>query len=169
MLEQYRDAFIEELEDVIQQMDEEILLLEQEPSSTEHVQVLFRAVHTLKGSSAVMGYERMKQLTHDIEHILDQVRNQRLEVSDRLVNLLFETIDMLKLMREEIKQHNEIRIDASQLMADIHRFLEQPAASGSSRALVKLVSIEIDAAMQVRIVEAEAKGLYVYRLNVKLE
>jgi len=43
------------------------------------VQELFRAAHTLKGSSATMGFEKMKTLTHEMENVLDKIRNGLLE------------------------------------------------------------------------------------------
>ena len=127
MIAQYRDAFLEELEEVLQTMDKEILLLERNSSSHEQVQALFRAAHTLKGSSAVMGLEPMTQLTHTMEQILDEVRNHKLEVTDTLINLLFSTIDMLKLMKAEIADHNQITIEVVELIDSIRVFLSVKA------------------------------------------
>jgi len=52
------------------------------------VQELFRAAHTLKGSSATMGFEKMKTLTHEMENVLDKIRNGLLEIS-RLLSMFF--------------------------------------------------------------------------------
>jgi two-component system chemotaxis sensor kinase CheA len=127
MLSEYREVFLEELEEQLQLMDEEILKLEQ-AGSDEVVQSLFRAAHTLKGSSAVMGYEDMKQVTHHMEHLLDLVRSKKMAVTGSLTELLFQSLDCLKLLRNDIVRNDESTTDISKCVRELQLFAETPFA-----------------------------------------
>lgn len=99
-------AFMEELDEKIQIINDNVLLLEKERDNQEELSEIlneiFRAAHTIKGSSAVMGYEKMASLTHEIENLFDLLRQGSLEVTLPLVDTLFEALDTLNLLRDEI-------------------------------------------------------------------
>lgn len=122
MLSEYKEVFMEELDEQLQLMDDEILKLEQEGDKGDAVQSLFRAAHTLKGSSAAMGLDTMKQLTHEMEHLLDQVRSQQITVSAPLIDLLFQALDNLKLLKLEIMEGEENLTDISSCVYDLQHF-----------------------------------------------
>jgi len=65
-------AFIGEVEEQLQLLENNVVELEKNGGTAEVVQELFRAAHTLKGSSATMGFEKMKTLTHEMENVLDK-------------------------------------------------------------------------------------------------
>ena len=122
MLLEYRQVFLEELDEQLHTMEEKILYLEQEGGSELAIQSLFRAAHTLKGSSAAMGFEEMKQLTHEIEHLLDKVRSKELAVNYFLVNLLFKSLDLLKQLKEQIVGGQGFTVDISHVIAELQSF-----------------------------------------------
>ena len=57
--------------------------------------MLFRAAHTLKGSSRAMGFLAVGDLTHEMENVLDDLRNGKLAVSTPIVDALLECLDAL--------------------------------------------------------------------------
>ncbi|WP_106768637.1 chemotaxis protein CheA [Paenibacillus faecalis] len=122
MLSEYKEIFMEELDEQLQLMDDEILKLEKEGSHGDAVQSLFRAAHTLKGSSAAMGLDTMKELTHEMEHLLDQVRSHKISVSAPLIDLLFQALDNLKLLKLEITEGEDILTDISGCVHDLKHF-----------------------------------------------
>ena len=69
-MSQYLNIFLDETEEQLQILDEALILLEQERENEELLNKIFRAAHTLKGSSASMGFEKMAQLTHVMESVL---------------------------------------------------------------------------------------------------
>lgn len=104
-MEEYRELYLIEAKEILQTMEEEVLRLEQE-NSEEAVQRLFRAAHTLKGSSGAMGYVQTNRLTHDMEHVLDKVRLGLWEVTEELATLLFSCVDKIRLLHQEIGEGN---------------------------------------------------------------
>ncbi|MGB9804267.1 chemotaxis protein CheW [Desulfofundulus sp.] len=106
-------VFLEELEEKLQVINDNVLLLEREGGSPEVIQEIFRAAHTIKGSSAVMGYEKMSTLTHEIENLFERLRQGEMEVSETIVDILFEALDTLKLLKDEITgQASDVDVSA---------------------------------------------------------
>jgi len=97
-----RQVFLDEVEEKLEALSQNILVLEREHENEEAVKEMFRAAHTIKGSSAIMGFQKMTLLTHEMESILDRIRGGILKVNTDIINLLFECIDSLKLLQEEI-------------------------------------------------------------------
>lgn len=98
----YLGVFLDEMDEQLQCMDESLLALECDGCKDQTIQKIFRAAHTLKGSSAVMGFERLNKLTHQMESVLDLLRNGQLDVSSDLLNILFDCIDYIKQLRQSI-------------------------------------------------------------------
>jgi two-component system chemotaxis sensor kinase CheA len=72
-MSQYLALFLQEGEEQLEILEQELIKLEQDPS-TERMQVIFRAAHTLKGSSRAMDFQSMAELTHEMESVLDGLR-----------------------------------------------------------------------------------------------
>lgn len=100
----YLSVFLDELEEQLQILDHSILELEHGGDAAETLQTIFRAAHTLKGSTAAMGFTRMKDVTHKVESVFDLLRNGRLAVSGVLIDVLFQCIDYLKNHRELLRK-----------------------------------------------------------------
>ena len=74
------EVFLQEAEEHLSLLDEDIVRLERDPSNPDLLQEIFRAAHTLKGSSAMLGYRMMTELTHSMESLLDKLRKGDLAV-----------------------------------------------------------------------------------------
>ena len=92
----YADLFLTESKEHLSAMNALLLTLEREPSAAEPVAGLFRAVHTVKGMSATMGYGAVTALAHEMESLLDRVRQRQKEVTPELVDLFFKGADALE-------------------------------------------------------------------------
>jgi two-component system chemotaxis sensor kinase CheA len=126
-------VFLEELEEKLQVINDNVLLLERNGGSPEVIQEIFRAAHTIKGSSAVMGYEKMSTLTHEIENLFDRLRRGEMDVTESLVDTLFEALDTLKLLKDEITGKTQ-DIDISSVIAKLRQYMQtceaaEPAGS----------------------------------------
>ncbi|GJM70056.1 hypothetical protein HMSSN036_22720 [Paenibacillus macerans] len=121
-LSEYRALFLEELDEQLQYIEEEVLRLEHEGATDTAVDRLFRAAHTLKGSSAAMGYHKMKEVTHQLEHLLHQVRNGERTVTKPLINLMFTGLDVMKGLQAEIVRTDAETSDISPLLQQLQQF-----------------------------------------------
>ena len=126
-LSELMGAFLDEIDEQLHLLDQEILLLEQQGESPEIIQRIFRAAHTLKGSSATMGFEEMKHLTHEMENVLDKIRQRLLPVSAEVVTLLFQCLDSLRTLKDELISGRPYS-ETQELVAALRRLLQQEQA-----------------------------------------
>lgn len=97
-LNQYLEVFIEESKEHLQSCNERLLDLEKNPEDISIVNDIFRSAHTLKGMSATMGYEDLASLTHQMENVLDAIRNSKLSVTPEILDVVFQAVDDLEAM-----------------------------------------------------------------------
>ena len=72
MIDKFRDTFREEAEELLSQLEDVLLELETKPGDSELINAAFRAVHTIKGSAGMFGFEKAGRFTHDLENLLDR-------------------------------------------------------------------------------------------------
>ncbi|HET6680534.1 MAG TPA: chemotaxis protein CheA [Gemmatimonadaceae bacterium] len=92
----YAELFLTESRDNLSAINHSLLELERTPDATAPVGALFRAVHTVKGMSATMGYTAVAELSHELENLLDEVRRGARRVTPTLMDLLFQSADALE-------------------------------------------------------------------------
>lgn len=104
---QYLEIFIDETKEHLQSLNEHLLILEKEPENENTINEIFRAAHSLKGMAGTMGFKRMQRLTHDMENVLSEIRNEKMKVEDKLVDVLFQCLDALEAYSNNIQQTTE--------------------------------------------------------------
>ena len=92
--------FFTEAQSQVETLESNILVIESDPSNHEAIDEIFRAAHTLKGGSATVEFTELASFTHKVEDVLDELRSDRLEVSEDVVDLLLNSIDVIKAMLE---------------------------------------------------------------------
>ena len=92
----YAELFLTESQDNLSAINHALLELERTPNAREPVGALFRAVHTVKGMSATMGYVAVAELSHELETLRGLVRRGQRDVTAPLMDTLFSTADMLE-------------------------------------------------------------------------
>ncbi|MGD8191034.1 chemotaxis protein CheW [Brevibacillus ginsengisoli] len=97
-MNQYLDMFIEESKEHLQAINANLLLLESDPDNTQIVNEIFRSAHTLKGMAATMGFEDMASLTHESENVLDLIRNHKLKINSDIMDVIFQSVDLIEGM-----------------------------------------------------------------------
>lgn len=111
--------FIEESKEHLQVLNENLLQLEQQPKDINIVHNIFRSAHTLKGMSATMGFEDIAALTHQMENILDLVRNLKLDMNPFISECLFKSTDALEAMVEDIVQGGTGKADVTSIVLSL--------------------------------------------------
>jgi two-component system chemotaxis sensor kinase CheA len=114
---QYLSMFIDESREHLQAMNDNLLSLEESPQDISIVQNIFRSAHTLKGMSATMGFEDLASLTHEMENVLDMVRNNKTEMNSFIFDCLFKSLDSLESMVDDIVQGGTGKADVTDIVA----------------------------------------------------
>lgn len=93
-----REAYRVEAYDLLAELETSLLELESAPDDMELVDRVFRAMHTIKGSGAMFGFDAIAEFTHDVESAFDQVREGHIPVTTGLVNLALAARDQIRSM-----------------------------------------------------------------------
>ena len=115
----YAELFLTESQDNLSAINHALLELERTPTAREPVGALFRAVHTVKGMSATMGYGVVAELTHELETLLDLVRRGEQPVTAALMDTLFAATDVLERAIELSVAGRGDELDATATMATL--------------------------------------------------
>ncbi|MBA3889355.1 MAG: chemotaxis protein CheA [Gemmatimonadaceae bacterium] len=124
---QYAELFLTESREHVSAMNHALLALEQAGDAGgvvagDQVSAIFRAVHTVKGMSATMGYTAIADLSHQLESLLDRVRRGALQVSPQLMDLLFRSADTLEAAVEEAVQGRDAPPGTASLLDALRTF-----------------------------------------------
>ncbi|MEN3184689.1 MAG: chemotaxis protein CheA [Atribacterota bacterium] len=123
-MERYLGVFLEEVEEHIERLEENLVQLEKSPDDESLVQAIFRSFHTIKGSSSSMGFQRMMELAHLMENLLDGVRKKTIAVTPELVDTLLRGVDLLKFMRNGIAlEGKEPEVETGEIVGMLQNFL----------------------------------------------
>ena len=135
---EYKDVFAVEAREHIQSLNENLLQFEQTPADRELVAEMFRAAHSLKGMAGTMGYTQLADFTHHMENLLDALRNEEIAPSQELINTLFDSVDMLELILEEVISFDTVHTDTTakkeRLAEILAGSLAQPKAAEAAEA-----------------------------------
>ena len=133
-MNQYLTMFIDESNDHLQSLNENMLQLESNPDDIGIVQIIFRSAHTLKGMARTMGYEDLASLTHQMENVLDLVRNEKLKMQDFIFDTLFKSLDALESMVQDITNGGDGKADVSSIVASLQAIVRGEGATPAGEA-----------------------------------
>lgn len=102
----YKDTYLNEAKEHIVSMEKLLLKFEKKPTKLEPISDIFREIHSLKSMSAAMDYNKVSQLCHAIEDMLDLIRKNKIKPED-CIDVLFECFDTLEASLKEISQNKE--------------------------------------------------------------
>src|SRR5437870_5514023 len=133
-LSQYADLFLAESREHLSACNQLLLEWERAPASHAPVAGVFRAVHTVKGMAATMGYARVTDLAHRTENLLDLLRRGARPATDELLQLLFRARDALERAVELSVVGREDVLYVAEVVADLDRAATQVAGVDGGRA-----------------------------------
>lgn len=122
---QYMSIFLEESLDNLQTLNESLLDLEQNPEDTDKVNEIFRVAHTIKGMAATMGFTDLAELTHKMEDVLAEFRAGELKVTQDVVTVLFDCLDTLERMVDNVQEGSDESIDIDGIMKALEDIKER--------------------------------------------
>lgn len=115
--------FFSEAEQQVENLESNILVIENDPSNHEAIDEIFRAAHTLKGGSATVEMNELATFTHSVEDVLDELRSDRLKVDENVVDVLLNSIDVIKNMLEARSNGTVYDGDVAPLLDKLHAFI----------------------------------------------
>lgn len=132
----FYEDFLVEAQEHFELIEQNFLALEENPGDLNILNAIFRSVHTIKGASGFLGLSKVQSLAHIGENVLDDLRKGRMELSEPVLELLFETVDVLKVLVQDVglvlrKQGTPSDPDTTDLIARLEA-LRNPNATPSA-------------------------------------
>lgn len=125
-LAQFKEIFLSESKENLQVLNQSLVMLEKEPGDKEKINAIFRVAHTLKGMAATMGYEKIAELTHLMEDVLDKIRKDEIRVRTEIVDVLFDCLDALEKLINAIESSDSREsINLSPLLTKLQEIREE--------------------------------------------
>ncbi|MGN0696542.1 MAG: Hpt domain-containing protein, partial [Oscillospiraceae bacterium] len=134
-MENMVDMYIFETTSLLEQLDQILMKTENESSfGSEDINEIFRTMHTIKGSSSMMGLENMSHLAHAVEDMFFIIREDNPEITDKktLFDLVFTASDLLKTEIELLQEDEYSPTDFSEHMSKIEAFAKALKDGGSA-------------------------------------
>jgi two-component system chemotaxis sensor kinase CheA len=94
--EEFIREFLEESEENLDQLDQDFVSLEQEPSDLERLDSIYRAIHTIKGTSGFFGFSKLGAVAHSAENLLSRLRDGEITLNKGLTSALLESVDAIR-------------------------------------------------------------------------
>ncbi len=108
--------FIAETGEHLEEMESCLLQLESEPDNLDVLNDIFRSIHTIKGSAEFVGLERVAELSHKLENVLDRLRQGEKTVNTEIVDTLIEAKDRIELLVKDLEQTQKEKTEISDLL-----------------------------------------------------
>ena len=108
--------FCEEAWESLQASENLLIELENNPTSKELINELFRAVHTVKGGSRLIEIKKIETLSHELETVLDNVRSDKLALDARLIDISLECIKRIGIITDEVAHRGPVKTKINDLI-----------------------------------------------------
>lgn len=170
-MNQYLDIFIEESREHLQHMNDSLLELEKDPKQIDLLNEIFRVAHTIKGMSGTMGFTNIATLTHEMENLLDALRNGEAEPTSEIIDILFRCFDSLdEYINNIIETGEEGELDSTELVKEIYNSLHnEQVISDNTKESVINENDELDEYLVHAFQVAKEKGLNPYKISIKVD
>lgn len=172
MNSEYLAVFLDESQEHLQAVNDHLLKLEKQPEDDSIVGEIFRSAHTLKGMSATMGYEDLAHLTHNMENVLDLIRNKKKQATTEIIDIMFQSVDSLENMVNDIASGGDGKLDVTALVAELEA-IEKGSSQAVKEAAATTEQVDLlevyDEYERTVLEESLEQGYSVYQIKVELD
>ena len=115
---EYIGEFLHDMTELLEELDESLLIMEENPEDRDVINKIFRVAHSLKGMAGIMGFKKMENLTHSMEDVLYEVRSNKIVVTKGIINVLLVCNDILVKLMESISDtgSEDVEIENTELL-----------------------------------------------------
>ena len=174
-LSNYLEMFIEESKEHLQAINDELLNLEADSENTAIVNEIFRSAHTLKGMAGSMGFDDLASLTHEMENVLDLLRNSKLTITPEIMDVIFQCVDLIEKMVDSIESGGDGKENVADVVLQLKRIQDPSAAPETSDFLSASTEVAataefvVDEFQATVINEARKSGINLYQIKVTID
>ncbi len=109
--------FLEETNELIESLDNDLVVLETSPDDKSLIDKIFRAVHTIKGTSSFLGFDQLVEVSHSAEDVLHLIRNGEKAMTPEIMDVILEATDVIKVLVKQVKEDKFEEIEIAGIKA----------------------------------------------------
>mgnify|MGYP003376626513 FL=1 len=102
-MQEIMEDFLVEAFEMIEQLDQDLVELENNPEDLDLLNRIFRVAHTIKGSSSFLNFDILTRLTHNMEDVLNKARRDELKITPDVMDVVLHSIDLMKALLAAIR------------------------------------------------------------------
>lgn len=140
-MSQYLDVFLDEGKEHLTSLNKHLLELEKNCEDVALLNEIFRSAHTLKGMASTMGFDDLADLTHHMEDILSDLKEGKLAVNTSIVDLLFQCLDRLQQIIDNIETNQDAAMNNSDLITILEKVKQGDL--NNSASVDELMSLQV--------------------------
>lgn len=147
MMEKFRESFREEALELLNALEGSLLELEADPDNADEISSVFRSMHTIKGSAAMFGFEHISKFTHEVESVMEKLRDGTIRADKRLIDLTLLARDHVRALLDEGGEPGaELEAESARLIAEFRGLLDDDTAMdhGGGGSAIALVPDDVD-------------------------
>src|SRR5690606_25917276 len=114
------ESFVIETQEIFDGLDNDLLELEHHQNDKALIDKIFRAVHTVKGTSGFLSLEQLSVLSHHFEDVLNRLRRQALDLRPEMMDVMFAAFDQMKVLLRQVTDQRLEHVDLDRLIADLN-------------------------------------------------
>jgi two-component system chemotaxis sensor kinase CheA len=114
------ESFIVETREIFEELNQDLILLEQNSHDKELINKIFRAVHTVKGTSIFLDFQQMSDVAHHFEDVLNKLRRDQLKFNTAMLDVLFDAFDLMKALLQQVIDQDIQEIDLKDIIARLN-------------------------------------------------
>jgi two-component system, chemotaxis family, sensor kinase CheA len=136
LFKKFRKQFIEEIFALVDQLESDLLVLENDPNNRVVIDSIFRAMHTIKGTSGMYGFTFVSEFTHHLESIYQSIRDTEAEANKVIIDISFASLDHIKhLIDDEQLQNVDNKNNHEQLLNRIKAYVDNEGVVSDSKEI----------------------------------
>jgi len=149
-MEAAKQGFQVEAEELLEEMEEALLHLENEPDDMDSVNAVFRAAHTIKGTAGVFGFDDVVSFTHVAESMLDMIRDEEIVINDEIIAVLLKSGDhMADLVNHVVETDDAMPAELLSTSDELINKLEQFMGKGEKQKTGQSIEIKDDDSVKI--------------------
>ena len=113
--------FLSNADDLMENLDTQILALEQNPTSKNVIEEIFRAAHTLKGAAGMFGFKALERVMHRLENYFDLVRKGKSVANPDTIDVVFQAMDVMRKLLDGVRNNRPSGVLTSQLITKLNK------------------------------------------------
>ena len=126
--------FITNADELMENLDEQILALEQNPEDKEIINEIFRSAHTLKGAAGMFAFLAMERIMHRMENYFDQIAKGKQTVTSDAIDVILQSMDILKTLLNGIKNGSPSGVKTAPMVEVLNQLCAGQLKSGKTKA-----------------------------------